>query len=105
MQRGSSSTRGYDNKWRITRDRFLTAHPTCELCGEKATIPHHIVPKHEDGSDDEANLLAVCAKCHRKLDANAAGKLNKQKDKRNNSIMDKGIKISTETPFQNRSGN
>jgi 5-methylcytosine-specific restriction endonuclease McrA len=29
---------------------------------------HHIVPRRQGGSNDPANLVTLCAACHRRLD-------------------------------------
>jgi 5-methylcytosine-specific restriction protein A len=104
-KRSSSSERGYDSKWRSIRDKYLCAHPICMMCGAKATIPHHIIAKRDGGTNDESNLLAVCENCHRKIDANAGKNWKKNKEKENNSVRDKGLKISTISRARNRSGN
>jgi len=42
----------------------------CQLrlmgCTHRATTADHIVDRRDGGSDDEANLRAVCASCHNK---------------------------------------
>ena len=56
---------GYDNAWRILRDLFITANPTCK-CGKSAEIVHHIRPVDEAPQLRlaEWNLKALCRKCH-----------------------------------------
>ena len=46
---------------------YIEKHPWCEACGEplsEKTMPHHIRTRGAGGSDDEANLIRLCYKCH-----------------------------------------
>jgi len=46
--------------------------PSCKFCGETDTDAlesHHIVPRRFNGSDDEENLVTLCASCHRKIES------------------------------------
>ncbi len=70
-QRGSPSSRGYGHKWRMTRARFLRAHPLCVMADEQgkqclapATDVDHIVPKRAGGTDEWSNLQPLCHACH-----------------------------------------
>ena len=38
---------------------------TCVLCRQPATEVDHIVPRWRGGSDEMANLRALCTPCHR----------------------------------------
>lgn len=67
--RPSASARGYDARWREARARYLLAHPTCALCGDPATEAHHITRKRDGGTDDDANLMALCHACHSRITA------------------------------------
>ena len=56
---------------RLRADLF-SRHPLCVLClalrpqrVSAATIRDHIVPLGEGGRDDESNVQAICADCHR----------------------------------------
>lgn len=72
-RRGSSSSRGYDYRWRKLRDAHLTQNPLCVNCAEKGLIEQaeevdHIVPFQ--GKDDRLrldphNLQSLCGPCHR----------------------------------------
>lgn len=49
QQRGTSTERGYDSKWRRARAQWLQAHPWCATCEAKgqrtlATMVDHIIP-------------------------------------------------------------
>ncbi len=68
-RRGTAATRGYDAKWRVVRYKFLKEHPICVDCGESATVAHHIIRRRNGGTDDEQNLVPLCATCHAKLHA------------------------------------
>ena len=70
--RGTSAERGYDAQWREIRDRYMQSHPICERCGARpAELVHHIVRKRRGGSDEPANLQALCRLCHAQVHANA----------------------------------
>lgn len=69
--RGTRHERGYGNAW--TRLRVSILDRDCGLCQpclkrgrvQPGTHVDHIVPKAEGGTDDEANLQAICVACHR----------------------------------------
>jgi len=65
-KRGTSTERGYNYKWRIIRAAFLKQYPFCDMCGEKATEVHHIIPHKGDSALmwDRSNLLPLCKACH-----------------------------------------
>ncbi len=63
-QRGSAAARGYGQRWRRIRDKYLAAHPWCVRCGARATDVDHIRPRRQGGSDDDSNLQALCHACH-----------------------------------------
>lgn len=60
-------------KWTIDR-----AHGRCEAgitaagCTGRAEHVHHMQLRSQGGSDDIANLLAVCHRCHGHIHANPA---------------------------------
>lgn len=72
-ERASARDRGYDNRWRRARSKYLKEHPLCVKCmaeGKltKATVVDHIVPHrgNEDLFWDESNWQALCKSCHDK---------------------------------------
>lgn len=65
--RGNSNGRGYGSEWQRTRRVFLDEHPECWQCGQPSTVAHHVVPKERGGSDEPANLAALCRGCHERL--------------------------------------
>ena len=66
--RGSSHARGYDRKWRVTRRRYLAAHPLCVEpgCPRLATDVDHIDGLGPLGpaGHDWANLRGLCHSHH-----------------------------------------
>lgn len=36
----------------------------CAVCGDKFDVVHHIVPRHEGGTDELDNLIPLCNRCH-----------------------------------------
>ena len=70
-ERGSAAERGYDNRWRKARLRFLKVHPFCVICKAegklvKATVVDHIIPHRGDELLfwDESNWQPLCKRCH-----------------------------------------
>lgn len=74
----SAHDRGYGWAWKkqravvLNRDQGLCR--TCRASGRvtAATEVDHIVPKSSGGSDDESNLQAICADCHKAKTAREA---------------------------------
>lgn len=69
--RPSARERGYDNRWRKARKRFLKANPFCRRCKDEgkltpATVVDHITPHRGDQKLfwDESNWQPLCKKCH-----------------------------------------
>jgi 5-methylcytosine-specific restriction protein A len=70
-QRGNSTQRGYDRRWRNARRDFLRAHPQCAECIKEeryiaATVVDHITPHR--GNQllfwDVSNWQPLCKPCH-----------------------------------------
>lgn len=58
---------GRSSVWPRVSDNFLRKNPRCAVCGQKATVAHHIVPVHIDKSKelDTDNLMPFCGtRCH-----------------------------------------
>jgi hypothetical protein len=53
-------------RWPAVRADYLREHRTCEACGVKAAVVHHVFPFHEypERELDRANLIALCRGCH-----------------------------------------
>ena len=77
-RRPSAPERGYDGAWRQQRERFIAAHPVCQMHDEKAlqthrrwgdvaVIAHHVIALDAGGPSTDDNLLAVCTRCHRRI--------------------------------------
>lgn len=65
------------------RKRRLRAEPLCRDCREKgqvraATVPDHITPLSQGGTDDDDNIRCLCDECHRKRTAEQFGQRYKQ---------------------------
>jgi 5-methylcytosine-specific restriction enzyme A len=70
-QRPSAAQRGYDNRWRKARARYLAGHPLCASCLAQgrltaATVVDHVVPHGGDRQRfwDCDNWQALCKACH-----------------------------------------
>ena len=60
------------------RQRRLQMEPLCRDCRAKAritpaTVPDHIVPLAQGGSDDDSNIRCLCAECHKARTAEQFG--------------------------------
>lgn len=66
QRRPSSRERGYDHEWRKARAAYLTAHPHCAMCGQRATHVDHIIPHKGDDRLfwDRNNWQPLCAHHH-----------------------------------------
>ena len=63
-----------DNRRRVTavtkkKKRLIKQRGnSCQMCGATGTLhAHHITPMSDGGTDDDSNLLLVCADCHLKV--------------------------------------
>jgi len=70
-ERGTSTERGYDARWRRYRKAYLAEHPLCIECLKQskvveATVVDHIKPHHDDPRLfwDQKNHQALCEPCH-----------------------------------------
>lgn len=69
-RRGSRQARGYGAEWERARKRILSRDKgLCQSCMKQGKLRpakqvDHIVPKFEGGTDDDANLQAICLTCH-----------------------------------------
>lgn len=72
-ERGTAAQRGYDHRWRRTRDAFLAEHPFCteEFCLALATDVDHIDGRgpHGPRGHDWSNLRSFCHSHHSKRTA------------------------------------
>lgn len=69
-KRGNRHERGYGNDWvRLRGEVMLRDKGLCQPCKSQARYTpaaevDHIVPKAQGGTDDRANLQAICRSCH-----------------------------------------
>lgn len=65
-RRPSAPKRGYGRRWGKLRRWFLARHPMCEWpgCQQPASQVDHIVPLARGGTNETANLQALCASHH-----------------------------------------
>jgi 5-methylcytosine-specific restriction protein A len=73
-QRDPDTAKRYGGAWRKIRDRFIAAHPLCELCQQDgrltpAELVHHKTKLTDGGTHDWSNLQALCGSCHSRLHA------------------------------------
>jgi 5-methylcytosine-specific restriction endonuclease McrA len=55
----------YDGAWGTFSAAYLTAHPRCSGCGQRATQTDHVTPLALGGARlDLANVTALCQDCH-----------------------------------------
>ena len=71
QHRGSSSSRGYDNRWQFVRRVKMSRDPLCERCEklgrtEAAEMVHHIKPvnTHPELRLVMDNLMSLSNNCH-----------------------------------------
>ena len=62
----------YGFRWHKIRQRYVKAHPLCELCLKEGRYTpveevHHILPVSKGGTHDESNLMSLCRSCHNKI--------------------------------------
>ncbi|MDA8095575.1 MAG: HNH endonuclease [Betaproteobacteria bacterium] len=70
-RRGSSSSRGYNHRWRKYRETFLAKNPLCAECQRHgivapASVVDHIVPHKGDRKLfwNPGNHQSLCKRCH-----------------------------------------
>lgn len=66
--------RRYGRAWKRIRDKYIAAHPLCEMCKQQGKITpagevHHIIPLSRGGTHDRSNLMALCKSCHSEITA------------------------------------
>jgi len=73
-ERDPESNRRYGRAWKRVRELYIAAHPLCEECLKQGRITpaeevHHILPLSRGGTNDTANLMALCKPCHSSITA------------------------------------
>ncbi len=52
------------------RRRLFALRPVCEGCNQRPSVErHHIIRVADGGTDEPANILALCLRCHREITA------------------------------------
>lgn len=75
----SRQSRGYGAEWDKLRLRILIRDKhLCQPCLRQGRVHpadqvDHRIPKAQGGTDDEANLQAICTPCHKAKTAEEAG--------------------------------
>jgi hypothetical protein len=55
----------YNSGWRRVRADILARDDgACAYCGAPADHVDHVIPRHQGGTDDPANLVAACMPCN-----------------------------------------
>lgn len=54
----------YGHKWRKLRRQVLNEEPFCRICDQPANEVDHVTPLARGGTNDRANLQALCKSCH-----------------------------------------
>lgn len=73
-ERPYKSGERYGAEWRKIRNRYIQAHPLCEICRGRglvvaATEVHHKIPLSRGGTHDDENLMSLCKSCHSRITA------------------------------------
>lgn len=79
------------NDWESHRKRILERDDyECVFCGMDDDLHtrafgrglhiHHIIPRREYGTDSKQNLMTVCTRCHRKIEAISDHLLDERRD-------------------------
>jgi 5-methylcytosine-specific restriction endonuclease McrA len=58
----------------VSKEKIKNPEPveSCKFCSETdpdALESHHIIPRRFNGSDEDDNLVTLCASCHRKIES------------------------------------
>lgn len=82
-QRDPAVKKRYGRTWKRIRDRYITSHPLCKQCLARgmsvlAEEVHHMKPLSQGGTNEFANLMALCTPCHSEITAREGGRWNKK---------------------------
>ena len=56
-ERGTSTERGYNNRWRKARKHFLSKHPLCVVCAKEGRVVAATVVDHVTSAKDSPELF------------------------------------------------
>jgi 5-methylcytosine-specific restriction protein A len=78
-ERDPESNKRYGRAWKRIRDRYIAAHPLCAECNKRGQLTaaaevHHITPLSKGGTNDTANLMSLCRRCHSSITARDGGR-------------------------------
>lgn len=78
-ERNPAHKKLYGRAWKRIRDRYIKDHPLCEECHKRGKVTlaaevHHIKPLSQGGTNDNANLMALCTPCHSEITAREGGR-------------------------------
>jgi len=78
-ERDPAVRKRYGRTWKRIRDRYMATHPLCEECQQRGKIVsaeevHHITPLSKGGTNDCANLMALCTPCHSAITTREGGR-------------------------------
>lgn len=78
-QRDPDTAKRYGRAWKRSRDRYIHAHPLCEMCQKQGKLSpaeevHHIKPLSQGGNHDMSNLMSLCSSCHSTITAREGGR-------------------------------
>lgn len=71
-ERAADINKKYGRAWKRIRDRYVMAHPLCEMCQKTGKLVpteevHHKLPISQGGTHARDNLMALCRSCHTKI--------------------------------------
>ncbi len=69
--------RRMSEEFRQARRTMIQQRTKCHECEDFATELHHIIAVEDGGTDDKANLLPLCKKCHEEYTSEQTTKRNK----------------------------
>lgn len=78
-QRDPDTSKRYGRAWKRIRDRYIQAHPLCEMCTRDGKLTpaeqvHHVVALSRGGTNDVTNLMSLCSSCHSTITAREGGR-------------------------------
>jgi len=70
VRRAGARARYQQPAWRRLSDFVVARDGSCRECGSTRYLAaHDVIPRRDRGADHPANLIALCARCHARLEA------------------------------------